>query len=266
VSLILAHRTDEGPSEEQQRLREGAAAEATAAAAAAKSAAKAAAAARPKLRLWRPTMGPAAATERDGLEPLAGGAKGVQQKQKQDEVKEPGAGAAASGPTDIIKIRARKNPPAPPPSGINLKTGLGGEVHAVEDDTQGHGDGCPGHAGPSVGTAGWIEGSGGYCGATLVVCPVVAVIQWRDEITKYTIPGALKASIHKVFFFSLTLLQFIFFNFGFLFGLCLKHNGDQKAKRPPCLPQHNLSIKKKKTKKNRLLSSTGATAPLTRHS
>jgi hypothetical protein len=28
--------------------------------------------------------------------------------------------------------------------------------------------------------------------ATLVVCPVVAVIQWRGEIARYTEPGSLK--------------------------------------------------------------------------
>lgn len=31
-----------------------------------------------------------------------------------------------------------------------------------------------------------------HCKATLVVCPVVAVIQWRGEIARYTEPGALK--------------------------------------------------------------------------
>ena len=32
--------------------------------------------------------------------------------------------------------------------------------------------------------------------ATLVVCPVVAVIQWRDEIARYVAPGALKVLLY----------------------------------------------------------------------
>jgi hypothetical protein len=31
-----------------------------------------------------------------------------------------------------------------------------------------------------------------YCKGTLVVCPVVAVIQWRQEIARFTAPGSLK--------------------------------------------------------------------------
>jgi hypothetical protein len=30
------------------------------------------------------------------------------------------------------------------------------------------------------------------CRATLVICPVVAVIQWRQEIARYTAPGSVK--------------------------------------------------------------------------
>jgi hypothetical protein len=37
-----------------------------------------------------------------------------------------------------------------------------------------------------------MQGSEPYNKATLVVCPVVAVIQWRDEILKFTEPGTLK--------------------------------------------------------------------------
>ena len=39
------------------------------------------------------------------------------------------------------------------------------------------------------------EGEGGYTGATLVICPLVAVIQWRQEIARYTVPGALKVRL-----------------------------------------------------------------------
>lgn len=30
------------------------------------------------------------------------------------------------------------------------------------------------------------------CRTTLVICPVVAVIQWRQEIARYTTPGSVK--------------------------------------------------------------------------
>ena len=33
---------------------------------------------------------------------------------------------------------------------------------------------------------------GGYSPATLVVCPLVAVIQWGQEIARFTAPGTLK--------------------------------------------------------------------------
>jgi hypothetical protein len=36
-------------------------------------------------------------------------------------------------------------------------------------------------------------GEGGFCRATLVVCPVVAAMQWRQEILHYTAPGELSA-------------------------------------------------------------------------
>ena len=36
--------------------------------------------------------------------------------------------------------------------------------------------------------------SGDFCRATLVICPLVAVIQWRQEIARYTAPGTLKVS------------------------------------------------------------------------
>ena len=35
--------------------------------------------------------------------------------------------------------------------------------------------------------------SGGYGRATLVVCPLVAVLQWRQEIERFTKPNTLKA-------------------------------------------------------------------------
>eukprot|EP00879_Flechtneria_rotunda_P011005 GHRR01011500.1.p1 GENE.GHRR01011500.1~~GHRR01011500.1.p1 ORF type:complete len:740 (+),score=369.93 GHRR01011500.1:184-2220(+) len=36
----------------------------------------------------------------------------------------------------------------------------------------------------------------GYCKATLVICPVVAVIQWRQEIARYTAPGCIKVLLY----------------------------------------------------------------------
>ena len=37
--------------------------------------------------------------------------------------------------------------------------------------------------------------NGVYCRATLVVCPLVAVIQWRQEIARFTSPGTLKVGL-----------------------------------------------------------------------
>lgn len=36
-----------------------------------------------------------------------------------------------------------------------------------------------------------------YCGATLVVCPLVAVVQWYQEIMRHTVPGALKVAVYQ---------------------------------------------------------------------
>ena len=39
-----------------------------------------------------------------------------------------------------------------------------------------------------------MEAAGaGYARATLVVCPLVAVLQWRQEIERFTVPNTLKA-------------------------------------------------------------------------
>ena len=45
---------------------------------------------------------------------------------------------------------------------------------------------------------------GAFSRATLVICPLVAVIQWRQEIARYTAPGTL-----KVLLMQMLLLQFI---------------------------------------------------------
>ncbi len=36
-----------------------------------------------------------------------------------------------------------------------------------------------------------------WCGATLVICPLVAVIQWSQEIARFTDPGSVKARKSK---------------------------------------------------------------------
>ena len=36
-----------------------------------------------------------------------------------------------------------------------------------------------------------------YCGATLVVCPLVAVVQWYQEIMRHTVPGSLKVAVYQ---------------------------------------------------------------------
>lgn len=40
------------------------------------------------------------------------------------------------------------------------------------------------------------DGASGFCKATLVICPVVAIIQWRGEIARYTAPGSLKVVVY----------------------------------------------------------------------
>ena len=39
---------------------------------------------------------------------------------------------------------------------------------------------------------------GGFAKATLVICPLVAVIQWGQEIARFTAPGTLKVCIAAV--------------------------------------------------------------------
>ncbi len=43
-----------------------------------------------------------------------------------------------------------------------------------------------------VATTEQASSSGGYGRATLVVCPLVAVLQWRQEIERFTLPNTLK--------------------------------------------------------------------------
>ena len=46
-----------------------------------------------------------------------------------------------------------------------------------------------------------------YCGATLVVCPLVAVIQWRQEIARFTAAGTVKVFLVHHSFAGLALLH-----------------------------------------------------------
>ena len=53
-----------------------------------------------------------------------------------------------------------------------------------------------GSAGEAPAAAAAFSGDpyGGYGAATLVVCPLVAVIQWGQEIARFTAPGTLKVA------------------------------------------------------------------------
>ena len=51
-----------------------------------------------------------------------------------------------------------------------------------------------GESGCGMNNAAVAAPSGDFCRATLVICPLVAVIQWRQEIARYTAPGTLKVS------------------------------------------------------------------------
>ena len=46
--------------------------------------------------------------------------------------------------------------------------------------------------------------SGGYGRATLVICPLVAVLQWRQEIERFTNPGTLKVDAAALALWNLT--------------------------------------------------------------
>ena len=49
-----------------------------------------------------------------------------------------------------------------------------------------------GHVGVKPQPEAEASSSAAYCGATLVVCPLVAVIQWRQEIARFTAAGTVK--------------------------------------------------------------------------
>lgn len=55
-------------------------------------------------------------------------------------------------------------------------------------------------AGPSSEGADPSGPNGPYSRATLVICPLVAVIQWRQEIARYVAPNALRVRPHLVSF------------------------------------------------------------------
>jgi len=53
---------------------------------------------------------------------------------------------------------------------------------------------APDVAGPSSEGSDPSGPNGPYSRATLVICPLVAVIQWRQEIARYVAPNALRVS------------------------------------------------------------------------
>jgi len=94
---------------------------------------------------------------------------------------------------------------------MDPKTGLGCAVRAVTDEdllaegatttnTTPPADGEPSTsaaaAAAAVANTAGKQQSSSYTGATLVLCPVVAIIQWRQEITRYTSPGSLKVAVY----------------------------------------------------------------------
>jgi DNA repair protein RAD16 len=42
-----------------------------------------------------------------------------------------------------------------------------------------------------------VDRSLDYCKATLVVCPLIAVVQWYQEISNHTVPGTLKVAVYQ---------------------------------------------------------------------
>ncbi len=83
------------------------------------------------------------------------------------------------------KARVKK----PPPTADPMATIDAASV-AIRSTAHEEGPCCGGsHGGAGPSTAGPPSD---WCKATLVICPVVAVIQWRGEIAKYTAPGSVK--------------------------------------------------------------------------
>lgn len=104
-------------------------------------------------------------------------------------------GNPTAGPTDTTttttqktqpkKARAKKPPAtADPMATTDAAIAAGVNIRSTAHDTQ-----CCGHDGAGPSTAGAAPD---WCKATLVICPVVAVIQWRGEIARYTAPGSVK--------------------------------------------------------------------------
>lgn len=236
ISLIMAHRQEGQPSEVQERREREAQAAAQAAAQRVAAAAAEAAARKSKLRMpgapppsvvARAVSVTAAAISAAGMAPSSAGGAGttsaaVGSNGSREETpagpvggsNDPGSngqsapvrdgtgpeysngGEAGPGKKGKTVNKGAKAGPKPQigPGGLDHRTGLGCEVRAVTDadltaDVAGPSTACGSHDHDAYGT-------GGYCGATLVLCPVVAVIQWRQEIARYTTPGAVKVAVY----------------------------------------------------------------------
>lgn len=187
ISLIMAHWRDEEATPEEKKQE--AAAQSVAAAAAAKVAAAAAAApaaVRPRVKLRMPGAPESSIVLADQKKRENSETDNQDEDDPQRLEQDQDAGPSAAAPTTTTS----RNKDVTNSGQMDLKTGLGGAVRAVTDaDLE--------RDLPSTSAAAAAQqAQQAYCNATLVLCPVVAIIQWRQEIARYTAPGALKVAVY----------------------------------------------------------------------
>lgn len=90
--------------------------------------------------------------------------------------------SASTATAQAQGVCAAAEPPPAEPAASDSAAAAGGTAGAADG-------GC--HVGVQD------EEEGRWCGATLVICPLVAVIQWSQEIARFTDPGSVKARKSK---------------------------------------------------------------------
>ena len=227
IALIMAHRTDEEISEEEKARQTALQKDASAAAveAAERAAAVAAAAARPRVKLRIPgAPSPGSNNNPSSTSPVCDengvvkmvaptlSGKGVRNRDDDDGDDAPPSSCLEKDKKDEQKDKKEMEGDG----SIDHATGLGCAVRAVtdadlavdaalddDDDEEDEDDDAPSTSAAAAAKHAKHTHKNHkqpqpleYCGATLVLCPMVAIIQWRQEIARYTAPGALKVAIY----------------------------------------------------------------------
>ncbi|GLI66752.1 hypothetical protein VaNZ11_010704 [Volvox africanus] len=203
ISLIVTHRSDD--------LAAAAPADQQAPVAAAATAAAVAAAPRPRIALRRPgpfdemTGVSAAATARSDTD--GGCGPGCSHEPATAAIAAAAAtGTGAYGTTGVaantmlgLRKAALTPPPPPPPRAVSdVDDGLCEHLRAKgrrrrKGSRKGRCDICEANLDPRADPT---QSGQRYCGATLVVCPVVALIQWKGEIARFTTHGSLRVVVY----------------------------------------------------------------------